>query len=542
MGSLYLHRLSQPEQIVLRKRLHAVQQAKCFICEEAIDLQLHATSIDVDHIEPSAHGGRDDEANFALTHSSCNRSKQASDLRVARVLHRFEKIAEREAAQGGNTGGANLGHVLKDSGGAAHDLSVTRQGDQLRMSFPEIGDNAIKGLPVHKDELSSMEYVLAVLPIQYFHHDDQINPRGIGRALRGLVEEFFRKNPQLHIGLGWMDLPADGDTPKARLRIFDGQHKIAAQVLLGVRHIPVRIFLNPDRDRLLNANTNAGTTLRQVAFDKSVQRRLGNTILLNRIERFRVETNRNEDDWTFSEDLLVKHFRGEANAVRRYVLDGVRNSITHSEENRLRDYIEFSGKGGDKPFSYSSIEKTFFSFFIHPQMLTTSWEWRIESDTNPRENEKRQIVRLMNLICELVYDAGFDSTIGTDRIENKVQKGNVDIPDAHLRAFRMAKEEVLHAWLDLTKKVVRNYFAMTGKNTNDDKLFQSVFPEELWNTLRRFIMNLSKLPLWIDRPMAATVFGGKQSPNVWATIFETGRSPQGQQVLVAPINLIEMVK
>jgi hypothetical protein len=77
---------------------------------------------------------------------------------------------------------------------------------------------------------------------------------------------------------------------------------------------------------------------------------------------------------------------------------------------------------------------------------------------------------------------------------------------------------------------------------NDDKLFQSVFPEELWNTLRRFITNLSKLPLWIDRPMAATVFGGKQSSSVWATIFETGRSSQGQQVLVAPINLIEMVK
>jgi hypothetical protein len=462
MGSLHRHSPNQPERAALLKRLHTVQQGKCFICEEPIDLLLHASAIDVDHIEPSAHGGRDDEANFALTHSSCNRSKQDANLRVARVLHRFEGIAEREATKSGSIGGANLGHVLKDAGGAAHDLSVTRQGNNLEVSFSEIADNAIITLPVHKDGLSGMEYVFAVLPIEYFHHDDQINPRGIGRALRGLVVEFFDKKPQLHIGLGWMDLPVEAGAPKTKLRIFDGQHKIAAQVLLGVRRIPVRIFLNPDRDRLLSANTNAGTKLRQVAFDKSVQRGLGNTILHNRIERFRAETNRKEDDWTFSEDMLVKHFKGEANAVRRYVLDGVRSSITHSEENRLRDYIEFSGKGGDKPFSYSSIEKTFFSFFIHQQMLTTPWEWGIEGGTNPRENEKRQIVRLMNLICELVYETGFDSTIGTDRIENKVQKGNVDIPDAHLRAFRMAKEEVLHAWLDLTKKVVRNYFALTG--------------------------------------------------------------------------------
>jgi hypothetical protein len=542
MASLYLNRLEPAQQQALRQRLHSIQQGKCFICEEPIDMVLHATAMDVDHIEPSAHGGRDDEANFALTHASCNRSKQASNLRVARVLHRFDKIAQSAAAKGGNSGGANLGHVLKDAQGAVHDLSVTREGNYLRLTFSEIGNNGITALPIHTDSLSEMEYVFAVLPIEYLHHDDQINPRGIGRALRGLVEEFFRKNPQLHAGLGWMDLPGEGEPPKARLRIFDGQHKIAAQALLGVREMPVRIFLNPDRDRLLNANTNAGTTLRQVAFDKSVQRRLGSTILLNRIERFRADTGRKEDDWSFSEEMLVKHFKGEANAVRRYVLDGIRSSITMSEDNRLRDYIEFSGKGGNKPFSYSSIEKTFFSFFIHPQMLTIPWDTGLDSGTNPREIEKQQIVKLMNLICEVIYDTGFESSIGTDRIESKVQKGDMDIPDAHLCAFRMAKEEVLHAWLDLTKQVVLNYFLLTGRPVSTDKLFQCDFPDELWKTLRRFVTNLSKLPLWVDRPMAATVFGGKQSPSVWATIFQTGKSPQGQQVLSAPINILEMVK
>jgi hypothetical protein len=121
-------------------------------------------------------------------------------------------------------------------------------------------------------------------------------------------------------------------------------------------------------------------------------------------------------------------------------------------------------------------------------------------------------------------------------MDEKIYKNMLDC------TVRMAKEEVLHAWLDLTKQVVQNYFLMTGRPVSADKLFQSAFPEELWNTLRRFVINLSKLPLWVDRPMAATVFGGKQSPSVWATIFQTGKSPQGQQVLSAPINIIEMVK
>src|SRR4051812_31285163 len=114
MASLYLHRLSAAEHQALRQRLHTVQQGRCFICEKPIDLVLHAGSMDIDHIEPTAHEGRDDETNFALTHSSCNRSKQASDLRVARVLYRFEGIAEAAATESDSSNGANLGHVLRD--------------------------------------------------------------------------------------------------------------------------------------------------------------------------------------------------------------------------------------------------------------------------------------------------------------------------------------------------------------------------------------------------------------------------------------------
>jgi hypothetical protein len=54
--------------------------------------------------------------------------------------------------------------------------------------------------------------------------------------------------------------------------------------------MPVRVFIDPDPDTLITTNTNAGTTLKQVAFDKSVQRHLGSTLYQDRIERFRQET------------------------------------------------------------------------------------------------------------------------------------------------------------------------------------------------------------------------------------------------------------
>ena len=151
-----------------------------------------------------------------------------------------------------------------------------------------------------------MQHFFAELPIEVLHHDERINPRPIGANLRGLIEEFHKRRPQLQIALAWMET---SKVPQTRVHVFDGQHKTAAQILLGVRRIPVRIFVNPNEQLLLTANTNAGTTLRQVAFDKSVQRRLGSSILRDRIARYCEDRGLSADYEEFSEKALVEHFK-----------------------------------------------------------------------------------------------------------------------------------------------------------------------------------------------------------------------------------------
>jgi hypothetical protein len=64
------------------------------------------------------------------------------------------------------------------------------------------------------------------------------------------------------VALAWWN-PTLGDEG---IHSFDGQHKAAAQILVGVKELPVRIFLNADTNVLLDANTDAGDKLRQVAF------------------------------------------------------------------------------------------------------------------------------------------------------------------------------------------------------------------------------------------------------------------------------------
>ena len=107
------------------------------------------------------------------------------------------------------------------------------QCDEMKISYslPDVGNNSIIKQEIYKDEISGFEYFFAYLPVEYLHHDDKINPRPIGSNISKLIQEFYQKRPQLHIQLGWIDINSD----KSYVKIFDGQHKASAQIMLGAK-------------------------------------------------------------------------------------------------------------------------------------------------------------------------------------------------------------------------------------------------------------------------------------------------------------------
>ena len=532
--SLYLGKLSSEERNSLVGKLMEAQSNNCFICGDPINLQLNAP--DIDHVEPIVQGGKDGPENFAITHESCNRSKQDSNLQVARVLAAFSKMADAVKSENRSP---NLHDVLLKHGGAKHELSVLVAGETIEYALPEVGTNASATLPVYTDTLSGFRYCFMYLPIEYLHHDSYVNPRAIGSNLGKLVKEFHKRLPQLHITLASINTTKGN---KVKLQAFDGQHKAAAQILLGVRALPVRVFIDPDEDALLTANTNAGTVLRQVAFDKSVQRSLGSALLKDRISRFQIDRGMDPDEESFSESQLVAHFRGESAAMKRYVIDRIRNGITHNPDNKLSDYIDLGGRGNELPLSYSTIEKTFYSFFISGELLDSPFNFKVEEGENPRDLEISQVVRLMNLIADEVYIGMFDPGRGTRRIESDLVNGNGDdISDAHLRAFRMSKEEIIYNWLKFVHQIVFSHFSFLGKPVDQNRLFQYPIPEQCWTNLLNYVRSLSALPVWVNRDLANAVFGGKQNYQYWQSIFTTGQTPYGMTVMPVGLNLNQMI-
>jgi len=532
MTSKYLSSLSKSDYEKLKKKLNSIQNGQCFICLREINLDLHHTNID--HIVPLARKGKDSEENFALTHESCNKSKQDANLNIARTLQKLKEI--QDEVQTNEKKAASLKQVLAYFGGAKFDFKFNLENGVVKYSYPDIGDNTIYSTPIFKDDLSGEQTCFIKVPIEYIFHDEIINPRGINNSIGKLIKEFEKGNPQLHLSLARAD--------ETRLKIFDGQHKAVAQVLLGVKKLPLRVFIAPNVDRLIETNTNAGSTLRQIAFDKSIMRQLNNTLYSERVKKYQEDHNLKSDDFTFSEQQLVDYFKGENANVKKYIVDSIKHAVTHSEDNKLKDYIDFGGRAKEVPISYSAFDKTFLRLFIDSKLiLKTPINYRSDEGLNPRELQIKQLVRLSDILAEEVYAGKFIPEVGVYRIENKIIDGkDGTIPDEHLAAYRMSKEEIMYNWSLYLKKVIESYFNNIGRIFDNNRLFQEKFDDQLWENIRNFIKNLMHLPLWKDRSMASTVFAGKNNYDYWRTIFVSGRNPDGVHVLAKPLNFIDMIK
>ncbi len=531
MASKYLSTLSKQDYDVLTKKLWDIQNHQCFICEEDIDLDLNNTNID--HIVPLANKGKDNEENFAVTHESCNKSKQDADLKIAKILQKLIKIQKNVQADSNKS--ASLKDILKKYNGSKFEFKNKIESNTLKFSFTDIGDNQTQQTQIFTDNLSNEKSCFIEAPIEYLFHDEIINPRGINNSIRKLIKEFDKKNPQLHLSLARID--------NGKLKIFDGQHKAVAQILLGTKKLVVRVFLEPNIDVLTETNTNAGSSLRQIAFDKSIMRQLNNTLYSERVKKYQIAHELKEDNYSFSEQQLIDYFKGDRANIKKYIVDSIKHSITTLKDNKLKDYIDFDGKAKELPISYSAFDKTILSSFVSNKLiLREPIDFKTDEGSNPREIEIIQIVRVLNILADNIYINKFIPEVGTARIEqNIINKKDTDITDEHLIAYRMSKEEVLVNWLKYLKKVITTYFATTGQMIDDNKIFQTQFDDRLWINIENFVKNLSLLPLWKDRSMANTIFSGKQTYDYWREILETGKNTDGVIVLANPLNFMEMI-
>ena len=249
-----LESLSPDQRKELISRLHKRQNGLCYVCRQAINLHVHG--VDVDHIIALARGGADEESNWALTHAKCNRSKGTRDLQLQRILEDFRQHLQKYTS--GDNDGAGRSFTLKQALAELRpnrsEAGVVLRDSEIEIAWQTENGNAMsEKYPLLKDSSTPPAIsFIGMMPFTCIHHDEDINPRSIA-DLEPMIEEFYNGNPQLQPSLATMTVK--GNEGKARILVFDGQHKAAAQLYARRGRLLVRVFVNSDREKLKETNT-----------------------------------------------------------------------------------------------------------------------------------------------------------------------------------------------------------------------------------------------------------------------------------------------
>jgi hypothetical protein len=247
--------LSSEEQVILKNKQTEKGLLKCFISGQIIS---EDDEIQFDHIKPISKGGTNELNNFAVVLKEFNQRK--SDL----SLYQIRDNLKLETLFSNNPKGVDLEAFLKFIGIKKRHFSVATEGDTIVLND---GTKKLTSF-LQKDEVLNEYYFFAKICSEWIDNDNTegLQPRIIlYKKLVGL-RDHLNKSPQL--------LPSIARLHQGRIKSFDGQHKLAAQILNDRTAIDFKVYISPDDqtrakklfEELMRANLDAHTKLAQEPF------------------------------------------------------------------------------------------------------------------------------------------------------------------------------------------------------------------------------------------------------------------------------------
>ncbi len=519
--------LANDEKDRVRARLHRRQGDVCFLCERAIVLA--ADEVEGDHIDPLAQSGLDDDANWALMHAHCNESKGAKDLQLARVMARFRNLSDEHEGQ------LYAQQVLESVGGASRTAFVDVQDRQIKLRY-DVGAGPVEStFDIMGDPGGApFDSFFGLLPVEVLYHDAELNPRKI-LSIDGLLQEFYRRNPQLHVALGRISAEP-GDV--AKVLVFDGQHKMAAQIMLGRREIPLRVFIDPDTERLKAVNRRAHKELRQVEFFRAVIDTLGDDVWGKEFARYLEDGQHPQKSESAFVESLPADRRSE---MKRMLKEHLRARVANNQEppNRFFDFVEKdTSRATDKPVAYYSVQQAMFKLYLdyHPNTQPLSLEDEEQGDA--RQIERLNLTHFMNMLAEELLEGCYDPGTGIRRLEERV-RGGEPIPVDHLRSARMFRKSLFQAWSEVLYEAIAFFLRARGlidaSMEQTHRVFWAKIGDEEWRTIRSMVSLVRDHQLWLQRQEQHTRWFGETNVAFFQEWFRNG-IVEGERIDGTPLD------
>lgn len=537
------HSFSPEKKKEVVDRLYSFQNEKCFLCEKPLDLG-NLSHTHVDHKIPRAEDGPDDESNWVLLCKTCNLKKGDKPLQLAKALLNFETDKKRYGED------FTLAKVLETVRGSSGKHLLMREIDQDTVELVFHDENGLEikqQLPEYKDKGGSgFQSVFTQLPIDYIFHDRELNPRPISEKNVNLIEEFYYKNPQLHVCLGRIEEVEKLDGyAKVKAMVFDGQHKSVALLYNGRRTLPLRLFTEYNKGRLKEVNFRAHTELVQMEFFKSITAEVGSGMFA---DAFKEYLNKHARETT-SEKTFLKAIRlpKDRKEMKKHFRHWLEYNVLHPEKtdpfkaNKATPYIEAEKtRERKKPISYSSFRKTFVRFFLYRDLAENpiAISGSGEDSSYLRFEERDNLVKLMSMMAEKVLIDKFDLTKGAHKLEKRLQGGE-KIPSNHVKAYRIFRPRVFEVWTEVLSGAIRTALKLKGKlsekNASEGKILWCKIAEGDWKQIGKMIDKIFNHKIWEtkDKDMIDAI--GATKKDIAQTFITEGRIAD-KNVFEPPIN------
>lgn len=459
------------KQAVKQQQILSDGSLRCFISGEIISDQ---DEIEYDHIHPYSKEGETSTSNIRIVLKNYNRRKSdqslydvRDNLRLERLFEskknniKLQDILELKEIERKNTHASKLdGHISFDDGQTSKSFALFR------------------------DDILSVDYFYGQIPVSWLENDDQegLQPRVIDYKRLISIRDHLRNHPQL--------APSIGRLIGSRLKLFDGQHKLAAQILNNQLNVDVKVYVSPDNtdkakklfDDLMITNLEAHSKLKQVPFYTST--------LLDRLSVIHKELLDefiyNKPQESHTEEYFIQFLAMEKQYSRTDAKEMLRSAIKKSalDCSNIAPYVAEASKDASYPVTIDLLNKTIFPVTLYLEPSTA----RFNSTFDYRDSEVENFSELSKLLVQ-------EGCLG-NWVPNV--KGKT-LSSAQLKSRRIWHKGSVLTWAPYLKSVL--YFALHAM-TNEKRekiLYRDPISEDQKQIVLTCLNRLFSHPMW-DEP------------------------------------------
>lgn len=465
--------LSDAEKIEVQKIQRSGDGAlRCYISGKIIDLENNA--IEYDHLQAFVNGGETDTSNIRIFLKEFNREKGKMPLETYKEYFNLKRLYEEKDNK------VKLQDILAFKNINRESFHINLNDEQINI----IGNNNQNySYKLFYDPKLEIQYFYAQLPISWLKNDDEqgLQPRVIDFKRLNQLHKHFQSFPQL--------APSIARLVNNDIKLFDGQHKLAAQILNNNMFIDIKVYISPKDEikakniyeKLLKTNLEAHSKLAQVSFYTNTLFQKWNEMYSIKWEEY-VEMNPNEkhSEYNFFNFLLKKHEKAEVrNMFEASIIKNVH------DQSALKKYTAESNKDATFPLSQDLLKKTIFknALYLNPA------DSIIDSSDDFRDSEKNNYHLLATILAE----------------ESKIDKWS---PNKHatdpeaIKARRIWNKASVLTWAPFLSAMLNAIFKLFDKESQDKKLYRHTMTENEQKELRLFLKRLFNHPFWLQNDPA----------------------------------------